>query len=127
MERLTRKRGRPANKTETEQNSVAQRWAKSLRDDTTPITASGLVTLFGPPTDEGWNDQDEDYIERKWATSTEKKAQGKIKIQSHGHMLTWWKACLRALRSSPVEFISPLNNLWYSTIYDDDTGRHLYG
>ncbi|EKJ67427.1 hypothetical protein FPSE_12394 [Fusarium pseudograminearum CS3096] len=128
MEGRTKRLGRRANIANEDQNPTAQEWAQSLLDRMAPITSSDLATLLGPPpeSDEEWTDQDEAYIDRKWATSTEKKAQDKIEDKSHPMLLSLWKTCLRVFRTSPVDLISPLNNLRYSVMSDDDTSRHLY-
>ncbi|RGP60623.1 hypothetical protein FSPOR_10590 [Fusarium sporotrichioides] len=106
-----KKRGRPVRATDADQNPTAKEWAESIFNDTPPITATQMASLFERPgaSDEVWSDQDENHIARHWANSTEKKARNSIRSNSHPHILSWWKTCLRVLRISPVELISPLN------------------
>ncbi|KAL6912762.1 hypothetical protein FSST1_010522 [Fusarium sambucinum] len=127
LEGPIKKRGRPAKNANTSQNHIARRWAKSLLGRNDPIEDSDLARLLAHPPDEQWSVQDENRITQKWEESEEKRAIDKIKPNSHPHVLKWWKTCLRVFRITPVELISPLNNLRYIPMTDGDvTARHLY-
>ncbi|CAG7565834.1 unnamed protein product [Fusarium equiseti] len=111
----TKRRGRPA-KADVEQNEVAKQWAQILFDNTEPLVKEDIDQLVGflhkPPGD-NWSAEDEARVDEMWANSPEKEAKARIGHNSHAHLLSTWKLCLRTRRHSPVWLISTHNRLRY--------------
>ncbi|RSL59912.1 hypothetical protein CEP54_007065 [Fusarium duplospermum] len=87
-------------------------WLQSKRK---PIEEADLDAILGPaqPTFTAtWKKQDEDLMILEWDSSPEKKAYACIDVEN-ASLITLWKVCMRILRCSPLDLISPLLNLKY--------------
>ncbi|KAJ4206469.1 hypothetical protein NW759_014255 [Fusarium solani] len=74
-----------------------------------------LVGPTAPPLNDKWTQQDEDAMMAEWDASPEKVVYASIN-GPNGVIATMWKVCLRVLRRSPLDVISPLEGLSYQPL-----------
>lgn len=82
-----------------------------------PIEETDFDAIVGPaePTFTAiWKKEDEDLMLLEWDSSLGKKAYACIDVEN-ASLTTLWKVCMRILRCTPLDPISPLLNLKYGT------------